>query len=568
MLNYMKTYIIGVALTAMLGAGAQDATAAQPSGTLPIVYIETEGHAPIVSKDDYINATCRIDPLDSGYDAYGTEAEPLAIEIRGRGNYTWTGFDKKPYKLKLGKKAGLLGMDKNKHYALLAHADDNCGYMRNVLGFETSRRMGLSWTPTDRAVEVVLNGDYLGLYFLTETVRVDSSRVDITEQPDLATDPADVSGGWLVEIDNYPNDPHVEIYENGDRRLLTYFTYKTPEILSSEQETWLTEQMQAIDDVLYKTDENSREWENWLDPDAAARYYIVQEVLDDCESFHGSCYLYHDAGDDTRWKFGPVWDFGNSYQRDQKSWIYRGGMFWQTWIGQLATKTSFQERVREVWREFAEEAWPGLEDYMDATADHIRAAAACDAQRWPQYSGGNFARGVETARSRMRGSVSWLGTKLGKEVVLPVHGETVYVRGDFNGWDTSTPMTEISTGVYVAYNLYIDGSFKVATSDWSTVDFGGDGSKIHLDVPYTLVKQGRNISSDDNLVGINMELDLNRGTLLLTRKTVGVVDTVNSESEVTEVYDMLGRCVLNYDGVKGLRILRRADGTTIKVLGR
>ncbi len=558
-----QTLLKGAIALAGLLAGAPCAVGAAWSGTLPVVHIQTEGGAPIVSKDDYINATCHIDPLATGMDAYGSEAEPMSIEIRGRGNYTWTGFDKKPYKIKLGKKAGLLGMEKNKHYTLLAHADDYCAYMRNIVGFETSRRMGLAWTPTEQPVEVVLNGDYIGLYFLTENVRVDSSRVDITEQADLETDPEQVAGGWLVEIDNYPYDPHVEIYENGHH--LTYFTYKTPEVLSPEQERWLKAQMQAIDDVLYQTPEDSREWETLIDPESAVRYYIVQEVMDDCESYHGSCYLYHDLGEDT-WKFGPVWDFGNSFQRDQKNWIYRGGMFWQTWIGQLATKTSFQERVREAWREFAQEHWAGLDGYIDTRAAGIREAARCDASRWPQYSAGQFEHGLQLAHERLRGSVSWLGQKLGTNVQMPLTGMTVYLRGDFNNWDITYPMTEVEPGVYTIENVDIEGRFKIATSDWSTVDYGGDGSKLIFGEPYHLVKQGANIGSDTELRNVNVRADLNNELLTITSPSTVIGGVAEPVKSVTGVFNLQGQRVDAGQMPAGVYIVRYSDGTSAKVL--
>lgn len=123
--------------------------AATYSGTLPVLFINTENGAPVDSKEVYLNATYWLDPMGvEGVEAFGSEAEPLATQIKGRGNYTWSGFDKKPYRLKLGAKAGLLGMKKNKHFGLLAHADDQFGWLKNTLGFELSKRLGLAWTPS------------------------------------------------------------------------------------------------------------------------------------------------------------------------------------------------------------------------------------------------------------------------------------------------------------------------------------------------------------------------------------------------------------------------------------
>ena len=151
------------------------------SGTLPVMFIETENNEPITSTETYINASYRLDNMGiDDIEPIATADSMFAMQIRGRGNYTWRDFEKKPYRIKLDKKAALLGMNKSKHFALLAHADDNMAFLRNTIGFELSRRIGLAYTPAQQPVEVVLNGDYIGLYFLTETIRVANDRVNIS----------------------------------------------------------------------------------------------------------------------------------------------------------------------------------------------------------------------------------------------------------------------------------------------------------------------------------------------------------------------------------------------------
>lgn len=82
------------------------------SGTLPVLYIETANREPIVSRDEYLDATYRLDPMGAdGIEALGTEVEPLAMQIRGRGHSSWKA-PKKPYKIKLGKKTAMMGMPK------------------------------------------------------------------------------------------------------------------------------------------------------------------------------------------------------------------------------------------------------------------------------------------------------------------------------------------------------------------------------------------------------------------------------------------------------------------------
>ncbi|MBQ9751950.1 MAG: CotH kinase family protein [Paludibacteraceae bacterium] len=385
------------------------------SGTLPIMYIQTENNAPIVSKDDYLNATYYVDALGiSGYENIGSAAAPLTMEIKGRGNYTWTGFNKKPYRIKLTEKQSLLGMKKSKHFALLAHADDALnkkGFMRNQVGFELSRLIGISWTPETKPVEVVLNGDYIGLYFLTETIRVDKDRVNIVEQADEETDSVAITGGWLVEIDNYDTDPHVTIKE-GDEHTM-WFTYKTPEVLSKSQEDFLMKEMLRIDGLVYG-DKNSDQLWQYLDMDALARFYIVQEIMDNYESFHGSCYLYREIGDGQKWKFGPVWDFGSSFNRSKSLYLYEGDVWHNHWIPEICQFPVFMECVKKIWNEFYPTKFNNIFTFTSEQLTLLKSAAVADANRWSEYNGNaDLTKRINNVNTWLRSSTAWLNEQWG-----------------------------------------------------------------------------------------------------------------------------------------------------------
>lgn len=405
--------VIGALLLLLVTVTAQAATY---SGSLPVLFIDTDGGAPVNSKEVYVDASYYLDPMGvEGVEAIGTKSEALRMQIRGRGNYSWAGFDKKPYRIKLADKQPLLGLNKSKHFALLAHADDTYGFMRNIVGFQLSRMIGLAWTPADEPVEVVLNGDYIGLYFLTETIRVDKDRVNIVEQPDNATEPDIISGGWLVEIDNYDSDPHIEIYEKDKDNNRIVFTYKTPEVLSPQQTAYLTEQMTAINDAIYNPDINDNSWEDWVDVETLARYYIVQEIVDDYESFHGSCYMYKNQGN-CKWMFGPVWDFGNAFAYDKSQFIFQGRQWHNTWIGPIYKHPHFVEIVSRIWTEFERGQLDDIYGYIDAYAARIKVAARSNAERWPLYGNADIDERVAVVKDRLDKSIKWLnGQWLQKE---------------------------------------------------------------------------------------------------------------------------------------------------------
>ena len=385
--------------------------AVSPSGTLPVLYIQTENNQKIESKEVYVNATYYLDNKGlSGYESIGSAAAPLAMEIKGRGNYSWTGFDKKPYRIKLADKQALLGMKKSKHFTLLAHADDSKdrkGFMRNAVGFELSKMIGMTYTPDAKPLEVVLNGDYIGLYFLTENIRVDKDRVNIVEQEDEETDSEKITGGWLVEIDNYDTDPHITITEGGDVYTM-WVTYKTPEVLSSQQEAYLTQQITMLDKLIYG-DKNSDELWQYLDMDALAKFYIVQELTDNYESFHGSCYLHKEIGANEKWHFGPVWDFGSSFNRDKSQYMYQGDVWHNHWIPEICKFPAFMARVKEIWKEFYANEFNKIYSFIDAHEAQIAGAAVKDKERWSQYHGSqSLGTYIDRTTDVLRKNAAWL----------------------------------------------------------------------------------------------------------------------------------------------------------------
>ena len=349
------------------------------SGTLPVVYLNTTNGVAITSKEEYITGSLYIDPLSTGYKALGSAAQPISGQFKGRGNWTWNGFDKKPYRIKFDKKQAVLGMPSNKHWCLMAGADDNLGYLKNLIGYKLSEALGLKWTPKYVPVELVMNGEYYGLYFLTEQVRVGANRVNVTEQDDYATD--SVSGGWLVEIDNYYEEGNVTVWEGNGQQV--WITMKSPEILSSQQRSYIESQLNGLNDAIWG-DSEAEVWKR-LDLDEAVKYYLVQELMEDCESYHGSCYLYKDRernGQSEKWFFGPVWDFGNAYNRGGETWIYDNPTWPQYWIGQLASWPEFQAKLREVWWVFYHEHQNDIRTQIDDLTALLAQAAKNDAARW------------------------------------------------------------------------------------------------------------------------------------------------------------------------------------------
>lgn len=433
------------------------------SGTLPVMYINTDENKPIVDKVNYITATYYIDDMGiEGIESVGTKDNPLSLQIRGRGNFTWNNFDKKPYRIKLDKKQSLLGMKKSKHFALLAHADNDYAFFRNTVAFEISKRLEMAYTPEQRPVEVVLNGDYIGLYFLTETIRVDADRVHITEQADGETQEDFITGGWLVEIDNNGDDNQIQLSVDGTDLEWFWITYHSPEILSNEQKNYLFNQFEGIKSSIYTEDKSSTEWESYIEMTSLAKYYIIQEAVDHLEGFLGSCYLYKDLGE-TKWKWGPVWDFGHAFNKyhSKEKFIYQDSPFPVSIINEIAEFPNFQQEVKRLWSKYYSNIFDDLDVFIHDFAQQIATAAVCDKERWPNYGDSDVITSSNEVISSLRTKVLWLNDQWssvnGIATTNNNHPNNYSIYYDMSGCRIDNPQ---KSGVYIIKEYLSDGSVR------------------------------------------------------------------------------------------------------------
>ncbi len=309
-------------------------------------------------------------------------------------------------------------MTKSKHFAILAHADDTWGYLRNFIGFNLGKRIELPWTPAQQPVEVVINGDYRGLYFLTESIRVGDDRIMITELDDNVSDPALVSGGYLVELDNYEGDNQIRMEEKVAPGVIIPYvdelriTWDTPEEYSELQKRFITDQFSAMNDAVGAVDDAL--W-RYMDLDDAARYYIVEEIISHTESYHGSTYLFRDRGEGQKWHFSPLWDCGNAFSGPTNDYFYQHGMYGNTWIPSMRQSSKFNDKVYSTWLWFMQNQYPGLIDDIDSYVEHISAAAKADRNRWynqPIPNGGQAVADNSDMAAKRNQTVNHLESKI------------------------------------------------------------------------------------------------------------------------------------------------------------
>lgn len=253
---------------------------------VPTLYINTINGKTITSRDQWTDSVSLRIVMPDSVVSYSTSL--AQVKLRGHSTFT---KPKKPFALKLDKKADILGMSPNKRWVLLANFMDHSN-MRNSLALDAAHETSLDWTPDFRFVDVVVNGSYQGLYLLCEQVEVVSNRVHVQD-----------NGGWLVKGDSYDDGKYML------RTSLKQFPFevKFPKDPSEKLIRKIKAELDSIETLIYDKTDFERLYSK-IDIVSFVDWWIVHELTQNAEpNGPRSCYMH--KGVDGKIAMGPVWDF-------------------------------------------------------------------------------------------------------------------------------------------------------------------------------------------------------------------------------------------------------------------
>ena len=160
---------------------------------LPLVSIRTDNSAFPENKDQKLN--CKVIIVNGGKIENNEQA---TINIRGKS--TSMASDKKPYTIKFATKQQVLGLEGSyKKWTLIANFFDRA-LMRNALAFKISELMEFEYTPRCNPVDVILNGNYRGNYYLCDKMEIGKDRINIDRMETTDTAEPNLCGGYFLEI--------------------------------------------------------------------------------------------------------------------------------------------------------------------------------------------------------------------------------------------------------------------------------------------------------------------------------------------------------------------------------
>ena len=365
-----------------------------------------------------------------GYASTGTasvpEGEMELNYIRGRGNSTWNS-SKKPYKLELNGKQDLFGMGASEDWALMANSYDQT-LMRNQITFWLGEQMGLSFTPQQIPVDLVMIGSesgvhWCGSYCLCETIKVENTRVAIDK---LKKNDADnITGGYLMAIysDQGEDIPASTVFITNHG---VEFANDTPEYDDTDPDKPLTEAqqsqrayirdfMQELDDLIMADEIDAARHEeiaSKMDLTSLADYWLLQEISFNTDGFATtSTYLYKERDGKLYW--GPLWDFDNAWNNNGL-WNDSNLTFNNTamlWIDQLREHDpQFVSLLQERWSLLNEKLGELTRTggIIDQYAAEVSASQQADYGIWEDAAGdyhGTSAQDFATAVDELK---SWI----------------------------------------------------------------------------------------------------------------------------------------------------------------
>lgn len=382
---------------------------------IPTIYITTDDGIDPWSKEIYQSGRIIVKSSDP------TEEINLLTEIRGRGNSTWNAV-KKPYRIKLNENTKLLNNNaKEKSWVLLANSFDK-SLIRNAVAFKISELINMTFSPSARFVDLVMNGNYAGNYMLTDQINISKHRVPVEKQESGVTGLPAISGGYLLEIDGFANESW---WFRTNKGLPVTLKYPDDEEMSMEQYNYILNFTQRFENALFSVNfsDPDKGYRSLVDEASLINWYIACELTGNPDSFW-SIYMYKFYNLD-KFFFGPLWDFDIAFNNDgrlgdaTRKLMRNDAHEPKTWIKQLWKDDWFKKAVYDRWLELLDkDIISSLLGYIDDTYALIAPSQKMDQDKWRSTS--NYKSEVEYIKTYLNARVAFLTESFESDVPIPL----------------------------------------------------------------------------------------------------------------------------------------------------
>jgi hypothetical protein len=313
-------YFCTVALTSIAivcELSAQNLT----ESNLPIIIINTNGQSipdePKIVADMGVINNNGVNHIDDSFNDYSGK---VAIEIRGSSSQM---FPKKQYGIELRDvnnndlSAPLLGFPPEADWILFAPYNDK-SLVRDALAYELGRAMG-RYASRGKFCELVINGDYMGVYLLLENVKRDANRVDISKLTPDENFGDDVTGGYILKIDKATGNGDAgftsafpPLHSSGSQSVLFFYEYPSAEDITFNQQQYIQNFIGSFETALKSSTYKDlvKGYPAFIDAESFIDFFIMNEVTRNVDGYRISTFLHKEKDSKGgKLRMGPIWDF-------------------------------------------------------------------------------------------------------------------------------------------------------------------------------------------------------------------------------------------------------------------
>lgn len=277
----------------------------------------------------------------------------------------------------------VMGMDPHHEWVLHGPILDKT-LIRNYVWYNVAGEV-MDYAPNVRFCEAFINGEYMGLYLMVESVTAGDNdsrlQLSINRKNNTFT-------GYCLRVDDGSN-------EIKDLNTFSMYTYQTEGVVDSvypgtsnltpEMKARIQKDFSAFERILYSGDYNDPRYgyEAYIDVDSFVDYFILNEFSSNYDAGARSTYIYKEVG-------GPyklcVWDFNSALDNYQEQAVDPEMFLLQNrvWFNALIQDGRFTERVIQRYRELRETylSEEYLNRYIDETIAYLGDAIDRNNERW------------------------------------------------------------------------------------------------------------------------------------------------------------------------------------------
>ncbi|MCC7301802.1 MAG: CotH kinase family protein [Bacteroidia bacterium] len=335
----------------------------------------------------------------------------IAIEVRGSSSQM---FPKKSYGFETVNVSGIeidtgfFGFPKESDWILSANYSDK-SLLNNTLAYALHESMSGQWAPRTQHVELIINGDYKGVYVFMEKIKRDNKRVDIAKLNSWENAGDSLTGGYIIKIDKFTGNqtqnwtsPYPPAQSSNGQVIRFLYEYPSGDTITPQQMTYIQQYVDSFEDALAGPQfaNSLTGYKRYADMYSFVNYFLVNEVSKNVDGYRISTYFYKDKfSKGGKITMGPVWDYdiawGNANYcggNGTTGWAYQFGNVcpgdgWQIprWWQRMLQDTVYANAVQCQWSYWRTRMLDSVKlmTYIDSMALYLDESQQRNFARWP-----------------------------------------------------------------------------------------------------------------------------------------------------------------------------------------